>query len=176
MLHIKFTSKPLDKQECRLAVVTTFLDCKPLQGNAALLDWRLNGRLSRLLMANRFTGQAKEMLLMPSEGRILAKEILVVGLGAKHTFDESQVAKFVPFLLDILNKKKTADFVMSFSDIITDHFEWRNGIRLLVSKLSDCDAIKGVKLCEREDYILDAKRRHMDFGMNVEVSFDAMSL
>ena len=81
MLHVKFTSKPFDKLETQCAVVTSFADSRPLKGNAALLDWRLNGRLSRILLNRRFSGDFKEALLLPSEGRIRSREILFLGLG-----------------------------------------------------------------------------------------------
>lgn len=175
MLHIKFTAKPFDKIEAQCAVITSYSDQRPLSGNAALLDWRLNGRLSRILLANRFDGCFKESLLMPAEGRIRSREILFVGLGEKASFGESHVPVFSQYLLEKIADKRVGDFMISFSDIIRDRFEWRNSVRLLVSKLHDFSCIETVHLCESDEFIRDAKRRHMDFGMNIDVSFETLS-
>lgn len=112
---------------------------------------------------------------MPSEGRMKAKDILVLGLGDRNVFGESHVAAFIQFLLDKLSNIRTSDFMISFSDIITDRFEWRNSVRLLVSKLHDYSNIESVRLCETEECVKDAKRRHMDFGMNIDVSFESFT-
>lgn len=156
-------------------VITSFADCRPLKGNAALLDWRLNGRLSRILMKNRFRGDFKEALLLPSEGRIRSREILFLGLGDQAVFNEASLSPFSHFVLEKLAQKKVTHFMISFSDIIRDRFEWRNSVRLLVSKLHDFPGMEVLTLCETEECVKDAKRRHMDFGMNVEVSFETLS-
>lgn len=174
MLHIKFSAKPFDKQETRCGVVTLFSDQRPLRGVAALLDWRLNGRLSQVLVKNQFEGKFGESLLMPAEGRIRSEEIMVIGMGPESTFNESHVSAFTQLLLEKIVQKKILDFMISYSDFITDRFEWRNSIRLLVSKLHDFLSVDAVILCEPNESVRDAKRRHMDFGVNVDVSFETL--
>lgn len=173
MLHVKFTSKPFDKLTSQLAVVTTFSEERPLVGKAGLLDWRLNGRLSRLMMKHHYESQFKELLLMPAEGRIGSKAILICGLGAKADFSQEIMQEFTPFILETLNKKGVRDFIISFSDIVVDRFEWRNSVRLFVSHLYDYSKMERVRLCENRDHVMEAQKRHMDFGMNVEVSYEA---
>ncbi|MDO8518793.1 MAG: M17 family peptidase N-terminal domain-containing protein [Deltaproteobacteria bacterium] len=175
MLQVKFTSRPFDKLETQCAVVTSFSDSRPLKGNAALLDWRLNGRLSRILSSKKFSGDFKEALLLPSEGRIKSREILFLGLGTGASFTESSLSPFSHFILEKMAQKKVSDFMISFSDILSDRFEWRNSVRLLVSKLHDFPGLQTLYLCETEECVKDAKRRHMDFGMNVDVSFETLT-
>lgn len=171
-MHIKFTSRPFDKLKTQCAVITVFSDIRPLQGNAALLDWRMNGRFSRILRKNRFEGQFQESLIMPSEGRVGPKEVMVLGLGAQKEFNEYHVTNLIQTVLDKVAHKKVSDFLISFSDALVDRFEWRNSIRLLVSKLHDYPSIETVFLNEPEDCVKDARKRHMDFGMNIEVSYE----
>lgn len=156
-------------------MVTVYSDSRPLKGISALVDWRLNGRLSKVLKANRFVGAFGECLLMPSEGRIRAPEILVMGLGSRDLFNESHVGSATQLLLEKMAQKKIADFLVSYSDFIADRFEWRNGVRLLVSRLHDFEGIQAVNLCEPDDCVRDAKRRHMDFGASVNVTFETIS-
>ncbi len=48
---------------------------------AGYVDWRLSGRLARLLKSGRFTGKAQEALLMSPLGRLGADRIFLMGLG-----------------------------------------------------------------------------------------------
>ncbi len=175
MLNIQFTSRPADKLKSQCAVATVFSDCRPLKGTAALFDWRLNGRLSRVIEKKRFEGKFGECLLVPSEGRIKSQEILLIGLGDESRFEESQVASLIHFLLETVSQKRVSDFLVSFTDFIGDRFEWRNSIRLLVSKLHNYPFIESVRLCEDEDCVKEARKRHMDFGVNIDVSFESFS-
>lgn len=156
-------------------MVPFFSDIRPFKGISALLDWRLNGRLSQVIIKNRFTGEFKDVLLLPSEGRIKANSILLIGLGPQRGFNESHIGPLSQIVLEKMMQKKSEDFVISFSDIIGDHFEWRNSIRLMVSKLIDQPEIRGITLCEKNECVKDAKRRHMDFGLNAHVDFDDLS-
>jgi len=174
-LEIKLTSRAFDKVDTKSAVVTLYSDLRPLFGIPALVDWRLNGRLSKILIKHRFEGDVGEVLLLPSEGRIKCQDILVLGLGAKSQFNESHLGRFIQCMLEKLAQKKAYEFAVSFSDFVPDRFEWRNAVRLLVSKLHDFPEIQTVYLCEPEDYIKDARRRHMDFGMNIQIAFDLVS-
>ena len=57
-------------------------DQRPLRGAAGVVDWRLCGELSRALQGGGLTGKLGERLLMPTNGRIGARRLLVFGAGA----------------------------------------------------------------------------------------------
>jgi Cytosol aminopeptidase family, N-terminal domain len=59
-----------------------FTDERPLRGMAGLADWRLGGRLSRLLKSGRMTGRTGEVtLLPPSRRRLPFERLILFGLG-----------------------------------------------------------------------------------------------
>jgi hypothetical protein len=58
-----------------------FADQKPLQGPAALLDWRLNGQLTRMLLDGDVRGRAGEHVMLQSNGKFTADWVLFVGGG-----------------------------------------------------------------------------------------------
>ena len=71
-------------REC--LVLAVFEDDRPLRGAAGLADWRLCGRLSKLLKANRATGKAGETMLLPPGHRLPFDSLseLRAGLYAAH--------------------------------------------------------------------------------------------
>jgi hypothetical protein len=63
-------------------LLSFFADERPLRGVAGLTDWRLCGRLSRLLKAGRLAGARDEVTMVPpAGGRLPFSRILVFGLG-----------------------------------------------------------------------------------------------
>lgn len=176
MLKVHFSPKPIDKHKIECVIIPVFADQKPLKGAAALIDWRLNTRLSALLANQKFLGLKKEMLLMPSEGRIFAEQILVVGLGKKEQFDEAGINEFIENLALCLSAKKSQGLLLSLSEIIPDRFEWRNSVRLLTSKLGRCQNLESIYFVEPDSCVADAKKRQMDFGPNIDVFFDSSPL
>ena len=56
-------------------------DERPLQGAAGLIDWRLDGWLSQLLLQKQFVGKLGEHLLFPNDGRLSPAKTFAVGVG-----------------------------------------------------------------------------------------------
>ncbi len=79
-------SESLARVGAEIAVAGFFRDQRPLRGGAGLADWRLCGWLSRLLLASRAIGEPGEALLVPTQGRLRAPRLLLVGLGARARF------------------------------------------------------------------------------------------
>jgi hypothetical protein len=72
-----------------LLVVGFYSDVRPLRGAAGLLDWRLDGRLSALIVAGSLSGAADEQLLIPSRKRLPWQLTLTTGLGPVAALDEA---------------------------------------------------------------------------------------
>lgn len=72
-------------------VLSFFADERPLRGAAGLADWRLCGRISRLLRGGKLTGRRGETTMLPPAGRRLTFPRLVLfGLGDSERFDEER--------------------------------------------------------------------------------------
>jgi hypothetical protein len=171
MIHLKITSDNLDDIDNDLALVLAFQDLRPLKGQAGLLDWRLNGYLSQLILRERFVGKWGEALLMPSNGRVGAKELLILGLGASQQVGDQNLPHYVSMILEKLLRKKNQSFCLSLSDLVHGMFEWRNTVRLFVSMLSGKEADYQISLMEPEAFVEDARKRHMDFSYDVQVQY-----
>jgi hypothetical protein len=57
-------------------VLPVFKDDRPLRGAAGLADWRMCGRLSRLVKANKATGEKGESMMLPPGRRLRFARIL----------------------------------------------------------------------------------------------------
>lgn len=113
-MEIVISPEQVDSQPCDLLVVGFFEDERPLQGTSGWVDWRLNGRLSRILIEQRLKGTWQELTLMPSEGRLRAQRILLIGLGKVREYSSLRVREIAPFLLDTLEKLRVAEACISF--------------------------------------------------------------
>lgn len=80
----------LDEVAGEAIALGVFADERPLRGAAGFVDWRLNGALSRCMMADRFRAEPGEALLYPDRGRLSFGRVLLWGLGARPEFDESR--------------------------------------------------------------------------------------
>ena len=79
-----------------------FEDERPLRGAAGLCDWRLGGRISRLLGARigsqrddrgesiKLSGSFGEKLLLPTGPRLPFGRLVLLGLGSSKLFDEAR--------------------------------------------------------------------------------------
>ncbi|NOY91075.1 MAG: hypothetical protein GXP55_07660 [Deltaproteobacteria bacterium] len=82
--------------------VGIYSDERPPHGVAGLLDWRLCGRLSRLLKRGVFLGELGEGVLLPSAGRLSFEKVFLHGLGERAQFDLERSAQVVDRMLRTL--------------------------------------------------------------------------
>jgi hypothetical protein len=64
-------------------------DVRPLGGALGMIDWRLCGRVSRLLERGTFAGAVDERVLMPTHGRIPPPRLFLYGCGASTTLSST---------------------------------------------------------------------------------------
>lgn len=93
-------------------ILTFFSDERPLRGAAGLADWRLCGRLSRLIRTQRLTGKRGETLLLPPGRRLPWKRIMVFGLGDSSRFDEDVYRQHVRWMRDVLARAGIREYAM----------------------------------------------------------------
>jgi hypothetical protein len=81
----------LEALSADLLIAAFFEDDRPLRGPAARLDWRTCGLLTQQLHEGRLRGARGEAALFPSAGTLKAPRLLLVGLGARPGFGESEL-------------------------------------------------------------------------------------
>jgi hypothetical protein len=94
-LVVELADAPFERVAAEVAVAFCFEDDRPLRGPAGRADWRLCGDVSRLLEGGRIRGAAGEALLVPTEGRLAAGRLLLLGLGASGRLRADHCARAV---------------------------------------------------------------------------------
>jgi hypothetical protein len=89
----------LDETSAELVACAIWKGERPMRGLAGLLDWRLAGRISRLARERFVDGERGELLCVPGRPRLPFDKILVMGLGARASFDDAVFRESVQQLL-----------------------------------------------------------------------------
>ncbi len=93
-LYLEISATAPERVRADLLAVAVFSDERPLRGAAGRADWRLCGRLSRLVAEGRLSGQPGEAVLAASFGGLAAPLVLVLGVGPRSAFDASGLQAF----------------------------------------------------------------------------------
>lgn len=103
----------LDELQTELVVLPFFVDERPLNGAAGLIDWRLCGALSRKLMAGYIDGGFGEKALLTAPGKLKSEALLLVGLGDSSIFDSGVAAKACNLIADALRDAKVSTVALA---------------------------------------------------------------
>jgi Cytosol aminopeptidase family, N-terminal domain len=82
MNSVRVIAQAPDRMPGEVVAGFFFEDQRPVDGAAALLDWRLNGLLSRLLLEGSATGRLGEYILVQNNGKLQTPWILFAGGGS----------------------------------------------------------------------------------------------
>ncbi|MCP4198706.1 MAG: hypothetical protein GY762_16290 [Proteobacteria bacterium] len=103
----------LENVSARVLVLYRFAEMKPLQGMASLVDWRLYGHLSKLVINGFLKGEGEESLLMPL-GRLLPQQyLLVFGLGERAEFTKKSFFTSAKRTFETIRKLGHRDMVLT---------------------------------------------------------------
>jgi len=80
-MDLTITAKPADVLRHECVVCGFFLNERPPKGHCGLVDWRLNGIISKLIKKGTLSGAFTEKVLITPTFRIPSSKILLFGLG-----------------------------------------------------------------------------------------------
>jgi hypothetical protein len=104
-VDLRFTTpnlRKLDLAGTEVLVAGLASDERPPHGVAGLVDWRLSGRVSRLLESGFATGSVGEVLLIPGRPKLAFDKVLFFGIGPRFAFDEAVFREVIEKVLDTL--------------------------------------------------------------------------
>jgi hypothetical protein len=101
-----------DEVEGGSLLLTLFADERPLRGAAGLADWRLCGRLSRLIKRGRLEGKRGETLMMPPGRRLSFGSVILFGLGSSRNYGEDRFREHVRWIRDVAARARITRYAV----------------------------------------------------------------
>ena len=101
-----------DEVEGGALLLTFFEDERPLRGATGLADWRLCGRLSRLIKRGKVTGTRGETLLFPPGKRLPFSHLFLFGLGDTRSFNEDVYREQVRWIHGVAVRAKIGTYAI----------------------------------------------------------------
>lgn len=102
----------LDALKMEALSVPVFEDERPLRGAPGLVDWRMCGLVSRLILRGRLRGTAGETVLVAARPRLTFEKLFLFGVGKRDAFDESVFRGTVERMLETLTRARVRASVL----------------------------------------------------------------
>lgn len=107
----------LDRMDVDALVLAPFQDERPLRGAAGYSDWRLNGRLSRMILAGGFEARDREVLLTDTLGRIGTPRVFLFGQGERYAMDLTRFQRSVERVLQTLDRARMRSYAIELPGV-----------------------------------------------------------
>ena len=98
--------RKLDTARAEALSMSLFSDERPLRGALGLVDWRLCGQLSRLILRGRIVGNEGEKVLVPSTPKLPFDKLFLFGLGPRESFSEEVFERTAKAMFDTLARAR----------------------------------------------------------------------
>ena len=102
----------LDALRSEALSIPFFEDERPLAGTLGLVDWRLSGFVSRLILRGRISGRPGETVLVPARPRLSFEKLFLLGLGPRAHFDENVLREGIARMLETLTEARVRASVL----------------------------------------------------------------
>ncbi len=114
-----------------------FLDERPMRGPSGLVDFRLCGRVSRLIANGRMQGEVGEAVLMPVRPRMFAERLIWLGGGRFADLDEVRFRSLVHSALTRLSDLRIRAAALSLPGRVRGRFSPADAIDWFLEEASD---------------------------------------
>lgn len=146
-----------DETEGDALVLTFFSDERPLRGAAGLADWRLCGRLSRLIKHRRISGRRGESVMLPPGRRLTFNRVFLFGLGSSQRFDEETYRQHVRWIRDVLRRAGASNYAIQAPGRAREFIGARRSLELWMEEADKDDV-------EAEVAIIDSRAGHKEMS------------
>lgn len=112
MTTVEIVDLPADRLAGDALVVPLFEDHLTLDGPAAVVDWRLDGLLARMLLAGELSGRAGEQLAVRGNGKFASPWVLIGGCGRWQSLEREDYVVVVDRLLKMAAKADLGELAL----------------------------------------------------------------
>jgi len=134
-LKSRLSATDIDKIETEAIVLLFFSNERPLKGATGLIDWRMNGSISRLIAKGMISGEKGEATLILPNKRIKSPKILMAGLGDSSGFGEASLKDTAMAIIRQLNKINIKNFTVAMPPLIQSQLSTKDAATTLVRQL-----------------------------------------
>src|SRR5688500_10874211 len=114
-MEVRFVAsdlRRLDGLKMEALSVPMFEDERQLHKAPGLVDWRVCGLVSRLLLGGRLRGARKEMVLVAARPRLTFEKLFLFDMGKRETFDKTLFREAVERMLGTLTRARVRASVL----------------------------------------------------------------
>jgi hypothetical protein len=156
----------LDEASAELVACTVWQEERPLSGLAGLLDWRLAGRLSKLVRDGFLKGELGEVMFLPGRPRLPFDKVLLLGLGIRTSFDDDVFRQATKSLMRSLEGMRVRRAVVELPGRAGDLMEAERAAELVIECIGDSVAhdawvlVEGAEAQKKMTRAQDERRRN----------------
>lgn len=112
MTRLEILDLPADQLPGEALLVPLFVDQRPLDGPAAVVDWRLEGAITQLILDAAISGKSGECLGMQTNAKFAAPQVMLVGGGCWQTLERNRYETVIERLLRVAEKAGLRDVAL----------------------------------------------------------------
>ncbi len=143
--------RALDDARAELCACSMFTDERPMRGVAALLDWRLAGKLSALAKDGYLSGREGEVVMVPGRPRLPFEKIVLFGLGERARFDDAAFGRYLERLQQALGGLNVRRAVVELAGRTSISMSSARRADLLAERAFGPEALERVVFVEDEE-------------------------
>jgi len=110
---VPFDHRGIDTLKVDAIVLPLFQEKMQPQGAAGYFDWRLCGRLGRLIQSAEFAGATDEVMLLSYAARVGPRQLFLYGLGKPKLRPAPRCFAELEHILEILNQSKAKSVALA---------------------------------------------------------------
>lgn len=141
----------LDTLKSEALALPFFQDERPLRGALGLVDWRLSGQVSRLLVRGHATGIPLDTVLVPTRPRLPFDKLLLFGAGRIADLDEPRFLLIVQHILTTLDRGRVRASVLGLPGRAQSRIEPERAMELFLDVAQSHPEQDQVTLIEEHD-------------------------
>lgn len=102
-MHVYFVAPEaaaLDRLRCEAIALPVLSDERPLRGALGLVDWRMCGLVSKLLLSGAVKADPMQIALVPGRPKLVVDKVFLFGAGPSAELDADRQRALVEHMLD----------------------------------------------------------------------------
>ncbi len=145
----------------QVLAVYHFVEDRPLRGMAGVVDWRLNGRLSRCIVEGWVTARLGDRALFTGGRRLGQRAVLLIGLGHREDYSVDRLRHGLLLAFDIARRMGQTSLCTELPGLSHVRISARQAVEILLTAFHQTSVAAGLPLD--------------DWNVAIAVPADAMS-